>query len=64
MDAEHIRNLIESRGYEVVCSYDPDLGDVLDARVEGRVVARVTRFLSLEEGLRALAGELGLPTAD
>jgi len=59
--AERLRARIEARGYRVVRLFDPDIGDVLEARVGERVVARAARFHSLEEGLRHLAGELGLP---
>jgi len=61
LDAERIRGLLEARGYEVFKWYDADLGDVLEARVEGRVVARVVRYQDLKEALRALADELGVP---
>lgn len=61
---ERLRARIEARGYTVVQFYDPDLGDVLEARVGERVVARVARFRSLEEGLEHIAGELGLPLGE
>jgi len=62
--AERLRARIEARGYEVVRLFDPDIGDVLEARMGERVVARAARFRSLEEGLLHLAGELGLPLGD
>jgi len=51
---------LESKGYEIRCGYDPDLGDWAEARVDGKVVARDNRRGSVEACLRGVAMELGV----
>jgi hypothetical protein len=55
-----IQAQLEALGYRIKHWFDPDLGDVYEAVVGDRVVARVVRIADPEEALRALAGELGV----
>jgi len=57
---EWISLKLRGLGYEIVYGYDSELGDYALAKVEGKVVAQVSRASSLLEALQALAGELGV----
>jgi len=59
-EADRIAERLRGLGYQVTYGFDADLGDYAEARVEGRVVARVARCGSVGECLRQVAGELGV----